>query len=290
MDFLKSLIDFMETTTCSLFSPESILTGEKILCAHAAVYPVGDGLIHGKKLRKGHMRVSVFKVLNRQEELKLPVPDEDIPNLGGALSAFIQWPIGAIACFSGLPNTPATSAVDRSTLPTNVQGPSTECSTLTTVSSITQASKKRKKTIKATVEQSEVEKEKADIIKQLHLLKDDLDQRPEAVKTGYYRWTAREDCTMPQLVDFKKEIFRDAYDFTLPINTTDIIELLAGEKLGTNILTLFSSWQQRQHQQREARKEMVPKVIELYSFCILDCFSYFEVGVDLYLYICNGAA
>ncbi|GKF05428.1 hypothetical protein Tco_0036096, partial [Tanacetum coccineum] len=52
---------------------------------------------------------------------------------------------------------------------------------------------------------------------------------------------AHEDCTMPQLVDFKKEIFRDAYDFTLPINPTDIIELLAGENLGTNVLTLFSS-------------------------------------------------
>ncbi|GJU55660.1 ABC transporter C family member 3-like protein [Tanacetum coccineum] len=70
--------------------------------------------------------------------------------------------------------------------------------------------------------------------------KDYLDQRPEAVKTGYYRCMAREDCTMPQLVDFKKEIFQDAYDFTLPINLTDIIELLAGEKLGTNVLTLFS--------------------------------------------------
>ena len=66
------------------------------------VYPVGDGLIHGSKLRKGHMRVSVLKVLNRQEELELPVPDEDIPNLGGTCGAFIQWPIGAIACFSVL--------------------------------------------------------------------------------------------------------------------------------------------------------------------------------------------
>ncbi|GJW04142.1 hypothetical protein Tco_1562998 [Tanacetum coccineum] len=52
---------------------------------------------------------------------QLPVPDKDIPNLGGTLGAFIQWPIGAIACFSGLPSTPATSAATKSTLPKNIQ-------------------------------------------------------------------------------------------------------------------------------------------------------------------------
>ncbi|GJS88485.1 hypothetical protein Tco_0771121 [Tanacetum coccineum] len=233
-----------ETTTCSLFSPKSILTGEKILCAHASVYPIEDGLIHGKRLRKGYMRVSVLKVLNRQEDLELPMLDEDILNLGGALNAFIQWPISAIACFSvllGSPNTPATSAAAKSKLPKIVQRPSTECSALTNVHAITQASKKRRKTVKAPIQQSEVEKEKADIRKRLHLLKEDIDLRSEAVRNGYYRWMDREDCTMPQFVDFKKEIFQDAHDFTLPINTTDIIELLAGDKLGTNILTLFSS-------------------------------------------------
>ncbi|GJU07254.1 hypothetical protein Tco_1123684 [Tanacetum coccineum] len=169
------------------------------------------------------------------------LPDEDILNLGGALNAFIQWPIGAIACFSGSPNTPAISAAAKNTLPKIVQRPSTECSALTNVPAITQASKKRKKTVKAPIQQSEVEKDKADIRKRLHLLKKDIDLRSEAVRSGYYRWMDREDCTMPQFVDFKKEIFRDAHDFTLPINTTDIIELLAGDKLGTNILTLFSS-------------------------------------------------
>ncbi|GKG49876.1 hypothetical protein Tco_0518650, partial [Tanacetum coccineum] len=85
----------------------------------------------------------------------------------------------------------------------------TECSALMNVPAITQA------------KQSEVEKDKADIRKWLHLLKEDIDLRSEAVRNGYYRWMDREDCTMPQFVDFKKEIFRDAHDFTLPINTTD---------------------------------------------------------------------
>nr|GEU47841.1 ulp1 protease family, C-terminal catalytic domain-containing protein [Tanacetum cinerariifolium] len=129
-----------ETTTCSLFSPESILTREKILCAHA----------------------------------------------------------------SGSPNTHATSAAAKSTLPKIVQQPSTECSALTNVPTIIQASKKRKKTVKAPIHQSKVEKEKADIRKRLHLLKEDIDLISEAVKNGYYRWMGHEDCAMQQFVDLKK--------------------------------------------------------------------------------------
>nr|GEV34405.1 ulp1 protease family, C-terminal catalytic domain-containing protein [Tanacetum cinerariifolium] len=102
-------------------------------------------------------------------------------------------------------------------------------------------SKKRKKTVKAPIQQSKVEKEKADIKKRLHMLKEDIDLRLEAVKNGYYRWMDCKDCAMPQFVNFKKEIFLDAHDFTLPRNATDKIKLLAGDKLRTNILTLFSS-------------------------------------------------
>nr|GEU40171.1 ulp1 protease family, C-terminal catalytic domain-containing protein [Tanacetum cinerariifolium] len=194
-----------ETTTCSLFSPESILTRERILCVHALIYLVGDSLIHGKMLQKGLMRVSVLKVLNWKEGLELPVPDEDIPNLGSMLSAFIQWIIGAIAHFSGLLNTLATSVAAKSTLP-KVQGPA-ECLALMTVPTITQESKKRKKTTKTPVEQSKVEKENSSIRKQLHLLRKDINDRLEAMKKGYYQY---------------------------------IIELLTGKKLATNILTLFS--------------------------------------------------
>ncbi|GJX03982.1 hypothetical protein Tco_0189898 [Tanacetum coccineum] len=114
---------------------------------------------------------------------------------------------------------------------------SSECSALMTIPTIIQ---KRKKTAKAPVEQSNVEKEKADIRKRLHLSKEDMDDRSEAVKKVYYQWMAHEDCAMLQFVTFKKEIFWDVDEFTLPINPTDIIELLTGEKLGTNILVLFS--------------------------------------------------
>ncbi|GJY64557.1 hypothetical protein Tco_0466017 [Tanacetum coccineum] len=67
-----------------------------------------------------------------------------------------------------------------------------------------------------------------------------MDDRSEAVKKVYYRWMSHEDCSMPQFVTFKKDFFWDVDEFTLPINPADIIELLTGEKLGTNILALFS--------------------------------------------------
>nr|GEX56308.1 ulp1 protease family, C-terminal catalytic domain-containing protein [Tanacetum cinerariifolium] len=54
--------------------------------------------------------------------------------------------------------------------------------------------------------QSNVEKEKADIRKRLHLLKEDMDDRSYHVKKVYYRWMAHEDCAMSQFVTIKKEI------------------------------------------------------------------------------------
>ncbi|GKD06251.1 hypothetical protein Tco_1181225 [Tanacetum coccineum] len=84
---------------------------------------------------------------------------------------------------------------------------SSKCSALTTVPTIIQASKKRKKTTKAPVKQSNVKKEKANIKKRLHLSKEDMDDRSEAVKKVYYQWMAYEDCAMPQFITFKKEIF-----------------------------------------------------------------------------------
>nr|GEW88791.1 ulp1 protease family, C-terminal catalytic domain-containing protein [Tanacetum cinerariifolium] len=88
--------------------------------------------------------------------------------------------------------------------------------------------------------QSNFEKEKADIRKRLHLLKEDMDDRSNHVKKVYYQWMGHEDCAMSQFVTIKKEIVWDVDKFTLPINSTDIIELLTCEKLRTNILALFS--------------------------------------------------
>nr|GEU94444.1 ulp1 protease family, C-terminal catalytic domain-containing protein [Tanacetum cinerariifolium] len=165
---------------------ERIKVTKACMMRNTSVYLVGDGLIHGQRLRKGYMRVSVLKGL---------------PNT----------PVICVAAKSTLPKKIqglATSAAAKCTLPKSVQGPATECSKLAIVPAITRASKKRKKTTKAPIEQSKDKKEKADIRKRLHLLKDDIDDRSYAVKKGYQQWMAREDCAMSQLVNFKKEIFR----------------------------------------------------------------------------------
>ncbi|GJR27659.1 hypothetical protein Tco_1103891, partial [Tanacetum coccineum] len=89
-----------EETYCCLYIPSSVLAGEKIACATATVYPIGDGTVHFKKLLKGHMKVSVIKVVEIHKSMELPVPDDEIPNLESAVKGFIQWPIAAIARFT----------------------------------------------------------------------------------------------------------------------------------------------------------------------------------------------
>ena len=85
-----------------MYVPTSVLTGEKVTCATATVFPIGNGLIHGKNILKGHMKVSVTKVVELYKHMELPVPDDAIPNLAFAMDGFIQWPINAIARFKVL--------------------------------------------------------------------------------------------------------------------------------------------------------------------------------------------
>ncbi|GKC36247.1 ulp1 protease family, C-terminal catalytic domain-containing protein [Tanacetum coccineum] len=47
-----------EETYCCLYVPSSVSTHEKVTCATATIFPIGDDLIHGNKLLKGHMKVS----------------------------------------------------------------------------------------------------------------------------------------------------------------------------------------------------------------------------------------
>lgn len=85
-----------------MYVPSSVSTQEKVTCATATVFPIGDGLIHGKKLLHGHMKVSVIKVVDFYKTMELPVPDEEFPTLLNAVKGFIQWPISAIARFKVL--------------------------------------------------------------------------------------------------------------------------------------------------------------------------------------------
>ncbi|GJT81278.1 ulp1 protease family, C-terminal catalytic domain-containing protein [Tanacetum coccineum] len=89
-----------EETACCLFTPSSVLAGERVACATTRVFPIGDGILHHKKLLNGHMKVSVIKVVDNYKNMGLPVPNDEIPNLKSAINGFIQWPIVAIARFT----------------------------------------------------------------------------------------------------------------------------------------------------------------------------------------------
>ncbi|GKB01597.1 ulp1 protease family, C-terminal catalytic domain-containing protein, partial [Tanacetum coccineum] len=105
-----------EETACCLFTPSSVLAGERVACATARVFPIGDGILHHKKLLNGHMKVSVIKVVDNYKNMGLPVPDDEIPNLESAVNGFIQWPIAAIARFTGNSKTPALGQAIRQPL------------------------------------------------------------------------------------------------------------------------------------------------------------------------------
>ncbi|GJW33347.1 ulp1 protease family, C-terminal catalytic domain-containing protein [Tanacetum coccineum] len=115
-----------EETYCCLYIPSSVLAGEKIACATATVYPIGDGTVHFKKLLKGHMKVSVIKVVEIHKSMELPVPDDEIPNLESAVKGFIQWPIAAIARFTGMSKTPVSGVQTKRVMPQHENAPSTK--------------------------------------------------------------------------------------------------------------------------------------------------------------------
>ncbi|GKA74836.1 hypothetical protein Tco_0781214 [Tanacetum coccineum] len=105
---------------------ESISTREKVVCAIAIVYLIGDGILHFKKLLKGQMKVSVIKVVKIHKSMELPVPDDEIPNLESAVKGFIQWTITAIARFTGMSKTPVSGVPTKRVMPQHENAPSTK--------------------------------------------------------------------------------------------------------------------------------------------------------------------
>ncbi|GJY50505.1 ulp1 protease family, C-terminal catalytic domain-containing protein [Tanacetum coccineum] len=226
-----------EETYCCLYIPSSVLAGEKVACATATVYPIGDGTVHFKKLLKGHMKVSVIKVVEIHKSMELPVPDDEIPNLESAVKGFIQWPIAAIARVQTkrvMPqhkNAPSTKKGKGNKTPKepNKQDKALEETT------------KHQKTMQKIDEVEErVEKEKAANRKSLQALEDEvLSNRPQSVIDGYNKWMSRRDYAEPYAISVNKKVFRQSDESYFAINATDIIELLTYKELECGIVTLF---------------------------------------------------
>nr|GFB38965.1 protein exportin 1A [Tanacetum cinerariifolium] len=78
-----------ETYGC-LYVPSSALAGQQVICSTTTIYPIlRDGMIHFQKLRKGHMKVAVLKVMEKHKNIELPVPDDELPYLESAVNGFI---------------------------------------------------------------------------------------------------------------------------------------------------------------------------------------------------------
>ncbi|GJV31463.1 ulp1 protease family, C-terminal catalytic domain-containing protein [Tanacetum coccineum] len=68
------------------------------------------------KLLKGHMKVSVIKVVKIHKSMELPVPDDEIPNLESALNWY--W--------EGLSKTPVSGVPTKRVMPQHENAPSTK--------------------------------------------------------------------------------------------------------------------------------------------------------------------
>ncbi|GJV18584.1 retrovirus-related pol polyprotein from transposon TNT 1-94 [Tanacetum coccineum] len=115
-----------EETYCCLYIPSSVLAREKVVCSTATVYPIGDGILHFKKLLKGHIKVSVIQVVKIRKSMELLMPDDEIPNLESVVKGFIQWPIAAIAYFMGMSKTLVSGVPNKRVMPQHENAPSTK--------------------------------------------------------------------------------------------------------------------------------------------------------------------
>ncbi|GJS30053.1 hypothetical protein Tco_0490673 [Tanacetum coccineum] len=80
-----------------------------------------------------HRRGSAWKIQLELEEIvkfftqgNLFTPDDEIPNLEFAVKGFIQWPIGAIARFTGSSKTPVSRVLIKRVMPQHQNEPSTK--------------------------------------------------------------------------------------------------------------------------------------------------------------------
>nr|GEU99007.1 ulp1 protease family, C-terminal catalytic domain-containing protein [Tanacetum cinerariifolium] len=183
-----------ETYGC-LYVPSFALAGQQVICATATIYPVlGDGMIHFQKLRKGHMKVAVLKVMEKHKNMELPVPDDELAYLEPAVNDFIQWPIFAIGRYKGTSKPPVTDVPPKCLMPQHEREPSSKKGKVNDTPK--EPNKKDKASEDTTNKQKSiqrVEKEKAANQKRLQDLENDILTKPQSVIDGYNRWMSRAD-------------------------------------------------------------------------------------------------
>ncbi|GKB05916.1 ulp1 protease family, C-terminal catalytic domain-containing protein [Tanacetum coccineum] len=211
----------LSSTTSMVRNENSILTEEKVICATATVYLIGDGILHFKKLLKGHIKVSVIKVVEIHKSMELLVSDDEIPNLESVVKGFIQWPIATVARFTGLSKTPVSGVPTKRVMPQHENAPSTK------KGKGIETPKEPNKKDKALEETTKHLKtlQKIVEVKERDLEDDILLNRPQSVIDGYNCWMSSGDYAEPYAIHVNKEVFRQVDESYFAINATDIIEL-----------------------------------------------------------------
>nr|GEV53031.1 hypothetical protein [Tanacetum cinerariifolium] len=222
-----------EETYCCLYIPSSVLAREKVVWATAIVYPIEDGILHFKKLLKGHMKVSVIKVVKIHKSMELPVLDDEIPNLESTVKGFIQWKIAFIARFTGMSKTPVSGVLTKHVMHQHENAPSTKKGKGNEPlkepnkqdKALEETTKHQKIMQKIDEVKEQVEKEKAANRKSLQALEDEvLLNRPHNVKDGYIKWMSHGDCVDPYAIIVNKKMayynmmhrHSDPYDWANP--------------------------------------------------------------------------
>ena len=68
----------------------------KFPCAKVMVHSLGSGLCHSVPVKENHVKVLIDQVKSYFANYPVPVPNEEMRELGEARNSFIQWPCNAI--------------------------------------------------------------------------------------------------------------------------------------------------------------------------------------------------
>nr|GFA39300.1 ulp1 protease family, C-terminal catalytic domain-containing protein [Tanacetum cinerariifolium] len=227
LSFTKSI----EETYGCLYVPSSALAGQQVICATATIYLIlGDGMIHFQKLRKGHMKVSVLKVMKKHKNMELPVPDDKLPYLESVVNDFIQWPIFAIGRYKGTSKPPVTEVPTKRLMPQHEREPSLN------KGKVNDTPKEPNKKDKASKDTTNKQKS---IQRRLQDLENDILTKPQSVIDGYNKWMSHANIAKTYSICVNKKVFGQTDEFYFALNATDIIELLTYIELELGILTLF---------------------------------------------------
>nr|GEY39994.1 ulp1 protease family, C-terminal catalytic domain-containing protein [Tanacetum cinerariifolium] len=189
------------------------------------------------KLRKGHMKVAILKVMEKHKNMELLMPNDELPYLESAVNGFIEWLIFAIGRYKGMSKPPVTEVPTKRLMLQHERAPSSKNGKVNDTPK--EPNKKDKASTNKKIDTSrfahatadvlvigQVENEKAANRKRLQDLENDILTKPQSVIDGYNKWMSHADIAEMYSICVNKKVFRQTDEFYFTLNATNIIELL----------------------------------------------------------------